>query len=92
VQSVGIAIKDEFTDLPVSRQRKYQLRMARDKRCHICGEPAVIGRRCLKHWVAQRERTRNELGCKRRWLNALSYKLEAKAKAAARRKQRKRAE
>ena len=34
------AIKDEFSDLPVSRQRKYQLRMGRDGRCVICGESA----------------------------------------------------
>src|ERR1035441_10685629 len=30
-------IKDEFTGLPVSPQRKYQLRMKRDGRCVICG-------------------------------------------------------
>jgi hypothetical protein len=79
-------IKDEFADLPVSKQRKYQLRMERDKRCRICGEPVVIGVFCLKHGVAHREWKRNKLGCKRRFSNALSYRLEAKAKAAARRK------
>jgi hypothetical protein len=30
-------IQDEFTHLRVSRQRKYQLRMQRDKRCTECG-------------------------------------------------------
>jgi len=30
------AIIDEFTQLKVSRQRKYQLRMQRDKRCSEC--------------------------------------------------------
>jgi hypothetical protein len=52
------AIKDEFTDLPVSRQRKYQLRMARDGRCITCGEPAAESFWCLKHMVKIRERER----------------------------------
>ena len=43
-------IQDEFTELPISRQRKYQLRMQRDKRCTECGQPAIQGSRCLKHW------------------------------------------
>jgi hypothetical protein len=84
-----MTIKDEFTDLPVSRQRKFQLRMGRDKRCHICGEPLVVGTRCLKHLLRERERERKRLGSKRRYANALSYRLEAKAKAAARRQQNK---
>jgi len=50
------AIKDEFTDLPFSRQYKYQLRMQRDRRCVICGEPAVGSGFCLEHLVKQRER------------------------------------
>jgi hypothetical protein len=81
-------IKDEFADLPVSHQRKSQLRMRRDGRCMKCGEPMVMRGLCLKHWIANRERQRKKLGCKRRYLNALSYKLEAKAKAPARRKRR----
>jgi len=32
-------IKDEFSDLPVSRQRKLQLRWKRDGRCVSCGNP-----------------------------------------------------
>src|SRR3974377_215960 len=44
-------IVDEFTHLPISRQRKYQLRMQRDKRCTECGEPAAEGSRCLNHLV-----------------------------------------
>ena len=84
------AIRDEFADLPVSRQRKYQLRMRRDNRCGLCGEPAVLGRFCLKHGVEHRERVRKRLGLKRRFYGALSYKLEAKARAAARGKLSKR--
>ena len=41
-------IRDEFTELPISRQRKYQWRMQRDRRCTECGEPAALGSRCLK--------------------------------------------
>jgi len=84
-----MTIKDEFTDLPVSRQRKFQLRMGRDKRCPICGEPLVVGTRCLKHLLRERERKRKRLGSKRRFANTLSYRLEAKAKAAAGRQQNK---
>ena len=75
-------IKDEFTKLRISRQRKYQLRMARDKRCTECGEPAAQGSRCLKHLVKARERQRKKRGLKRRYLNTLSYKLESMAEKA----------
>lgn len=80
------AIRDEFTNLPISRQRKYQLRMKRDKRCKICGELAVNGTFCLKHLVDSRERARKKLGCKRRYYNAPGYQFEARARVAARRK------
>jgi hypothetical protein len=72
-------IMDEFTHLPISRQRKYQLRMRRDKRCSECGEPAAQGSRCVKHLVKARERQRKKRGLKRRYYNTLSYKLEAMA-------------
>ena len=72
-------IKDEFTGLAVSRQRKYQLRMQRDQRCTECGEPAVQGSRCLKHLVKARERQRKKRGLKRRYRGTLSYRLEAAA-------------
>jgi hypothetical protein len=72
-------IRDEFTNLRISRQRKYQLRMQRDKRCTECGEPAAQGSRCLKHLVKARERQRKKRGLKRRYYNTLSYKLQAVA-------------
>ncbi len=75
-------IEDEFTHLRTSRQRKYQLRMLRDKRCTECGEPAVQGSRCLKHLIKARERQRKKRGLKRRYYNTLSYRLEAAAQAA----------
>ena len=74
-------IEDEFTHLPVSRQRKYQLRMQREHRCSECGEPAAQGTRCLKHLVKARERQRKQRGLKRRYYGTLSYKLEAAARA-----------
>ena len=70
-------IEDEFTHLKISRQRKYQLRMLRDKRCTECGEPAVQGSRCLKHLVKARERQRDKRGLRRRYYNTLSYRLQA---------------
>ena len=74
-------IEDEFTYLPVSRQRKYQLRMQRDRRCTECGEQAVQGSRCLKHLVKARERQRKKRGLKRRYYGTLSYKLQEINKA-----------
>ena len=32
-----LALQDEFTALPVSRQRKWQLRKRKEGRCVICG-------------------------------------------------------
>lgn len=72
-------INDEFTHLKISRQRKYQLRMQRDKRCTECGEPAPEGSRCLKHLIKARERQRSKRGLKRRYRNTLSYRLESLA-------------
>ena len=70
------SILDEFTKLPISRQRKYQLRMKRDKRCTECGEPAAQGSRCLKHLITARERQREKRGLKRRYYGTLSYQLQ----------------
>ena len=79
---IGKMIKDEFTKLRLSRQRKYQLRMERDKRCIKCGEPAVQGSSCLKHLVQARERQRKKLGHKRRYQNTMSYRLQAATRKA----------
>jgi hypothetical protein len=72
-------IQDEFTDLSISRQRKYQLRKQRDRKCTECGQPAIQGSRCLKHLVKARERQRKKRGLKRRYYNTLSYRLQAAA-------------
>lgn len=73
-------IKDEFTTLSVSRQRKYQLRKQRDNRCTECGAPAMNASRCLKHLVLARERQRARKQPSRRYFGTLSYRLEAAAK------------
>src|SRR4030095_5180824 len=69
-------IQDEFSNLPISRQRKYQLRMQRDQRCTECGEPAVLASRCLKHLVKARERQRQNRGLTKRYYGTISYRLE----------------
>ena len=74
------AIKDEFTDLKISRQRKYQLRKQRDGLCTECGKPAVQGLRCLEHMVRARERQREKMGLLKRYTKTLSYRLEEAAK------------
>lgn len=75
------AIRDEYSHLKISRQRKYQLRMKRDKKCTECGEPVIEGSRCLKHMIRSRERQRKKLGLKRRYKTTLSYQLQQSAKA-----------
>ena len=77
---MGKRIKDEFAGLRISRQYRYQLRMKRQKRCIICGKPAVTKWKCLKHMVKARERQRKKLGLKRRLHNALSYRLQRNAR------------
>ncbi len=77
-QRMKHSIQDELTDLPLSRQRKYQLRMQRAGRCATCGKPAVPGSRalCREHLTRAREHQRQKHGRKRRYSNALSYSLE----------------
>ena len=72
-------IKDEFQHLPVSRQRKYQLRKQRDGLCTECGAPAQ-GSRCAKHLVLARERQRVRKGTQRRYKGSMSYRLQTAKK------------
>jgi len=51
-----MTIADEFTNLPLSRQRKYQMRMQRDSRCILCGEPTDGKANCLHHRNRAREK------------------------------------
>lgn len=50
---MGKKIIDEFTALPVSRERKRQLRKRKKGRCIVpgCWEPPVSAERCVKHRV-----------------------------------------
>ena len=73
-------IIDEFSHLPVSRQRKTQLRYKRDGKCMICGKPLATKYHCLKHAETVRERGRKRLGFQRRF-NSLTYRLAAAKKA-----------
>ncbi len=70
-------IKDEFTGLRISDQRRHKLRKARDRICLDCTEKALVGSSlCLKHIVARRERERRVHGFRRRFTNAMSYLLQ----------------
>ena len=74
------AIQDEFTDLKMSRQQKYQLRMRRDNRCIVCGDKVAGPWLCLKHLVARREIQRRRLGCKRRLRGTKSYRMQEQSR------------
>jgi 5-methylcytosine-specific restriction endonuclease McrA len=53
-------IQDEFTDLPLSRQWKYQLRRQRDARCPKCGKPTEGHSFCLNHRAQANESRRRK--------------------------------
>ena len=72
------AIIDEFTSLPISRQRRYQLRKHRDRKCIRCGQPAENhGYFCETHRqvhnVMTRELQRKRFDIKRRDYYSESY-------------------
>lgn len=69
-------IIDEFTDRPVSRARKQQLRRMRDGLCKLCGKPVATTKFCLAHAVREREKNRKRHGCRQR-NRSLTYQLEA---------------
>jgi transposase len=74
---MGAEIKDEFSQLPISRQRKYYLRQRRDRRCTKCGKPVERGSLCLEHMVQLREYRRKTFNLKRRYRGSFSYQAEA---------------
>src|SRR6185295_17821582 len=74
------AINDHLTDLPISRQHRYQLRKRSEGRCIRCGQPAAgAGYYCEPHRqknnIAARESQRRRLGLKNRYYDAESYSL-----------------
>lgn len=51
-------IIDEFTKLPITRQRKWQLRRKNEHRCVICGSPDLVTLNyCEEHSLVARERS-----------------------------------
>ena len=59
-------IQDEFTDLKIGGQRRYQLRHKRDGLCRFCSNPAMKGFiQCTKHHLKKLEHERKEYGVKR---------------------------
>ena len=78
-------IIDEFTDRPISRQQKWQLRRAKEGRCVICGEPKATAWHCLKHAIANREWARKYSGSKRR-NKTLTYRLATESKGKSKKK------
>jgi hypothetical protein len=70
-------IVDEFSDLPISRQRRWQLRQEKAGKCITCGKPSVKHLRCELHAkvaiIKLRENQRRRLGYKRRYVTAPSY-------------------
>jgi hypothetical protein len=44
-----MTISDEFSSLPISAQRRWQLRAIRDKRCVQCGKPVKTKWHCEFH-------------------------------------------
>jgi hypothetical protein len=65
---------DASAHLPLSRQRKYQLRRLRDHGCTECGDPIFVGSRCLKHLLIGRGRARKILGLEKRYRGGFCYK------------------
>lgn len=72
-------ILDEFSHLKVSRQRKYQLRMAKRDCCQICGcqsiskTLALCAEHLRAHRIRARERARKKHGFIKRYLTSISY-------------------
>lgn len=72
-------IIDQFTDLPISRQRKWQLRMREKRRCTECGGVAISSHLCADHMIYRRELQRKYQKCKRRNYNSKSYQMFPKS-------------
>ncbi len=48
-------IKDNFTDLSISRQRRWQLRQAAAGKCIICAKKAIKNNLCKRHLKLNRK-------------------------------------
>jgi len=68
-------IKDEFTTLKISRERKRQLRRVKAGLCHKCSDPVAPGEElCVKHRIQKALQNRNKLNSrhpiKGKWVGA----------------------
>jgi len=72
-------IQDEFSALPISRQRRWQLRRQRDGCCVTCGAPQAASIKCRDHNLKNREYQRKVFKYDRRYLGAQSYSRESLA-------------
>lgn len=70
-------IQDEFTKLPLSRQRKWQLRQIKRKRCQRCGDRIRKGSKdyCLDCMMKMNSHARKKFGHKRRY-RSMSWRLK----------------
>ena len=77
-------IIDKFTNLPISRQYKYQLRKYKQRKCIICGRKLDFKNRnyCkfhrINHMISNRENQRKYIKAKKRNFWAESYKYGEK--------------
>lgn len=55
-------IIDEFTKLPISRERKRQLRCKKAGICKRCDRPLATKNYCLRHAIEERDRRRKLRG------------------------------
>jgi len=72
-------IKDKYTALALSRQRKYQLRHRDAGLCIKCNNKAVTGGCCLVHAIQNRELMRGRVGSVKR-IQGKTYRLTAKSR------------
>lgn len=73
-------IQDAFSNLPISRQRRYQLRHKAAGLCLLCNQPKVNATYCLKHAVARREWSREQIGATARY-RSKTYRLQEASNA-----------
>ena len=71
---MGAKIFDEFSDLPISRQRKLHLRNVKKGLCH-CGQEKATKTYCLKHAIWHRDAQRKRRGTTKK-NNSLTRGLE----------------
>jgi len=60
-------ILDRFSKLPISRQRRYQLRHQAKGLCEKCTAKRVTGTHCLKHAVESRDAAARRKGCVKKY-------------------------